>query len=162
MKKIIYIALIGLLSGCATQYQSSGFSGGFTDTELAPGYYRITFRGNGVTSGERVSDFALLRASELMINRQCKNFQVLNSKDTVNTSYYSTPQTTITNVSAYRYGNYINGNATSVSSGGGYEAVNRARSTIEVRCVNQEPDPSMNIFDANFINQRLKQKYKID
>ncbi|HFE9764558.1 TPA: hypothetical protein ACGA4J_001321 [Acinetobacter baumannii] len=162
MKKIAYIALIGLLSGCATQYQSSGFSGGFTDTELAPGYYRITFRGNGVTSGERVSDFALLRASELMINRQCKNFQVLNSKDSVNTSYYATPQTTTTNVSAYRYGNYINGSATSVSSGGGVEAVNRARSTIEVRCVNQEPDPSMNIFDAIFINQKLKQKYKID
>lgn len=162
MKKIAFIILVSILSACSTKYQTSGFTGGFNETELAPGYYRITFRGNGVTSRERVSDFALLRASELMIQAQCNNFQVLNPKDTVSTSYYSTPQTTTTNVSAYQYGNYINGNATSVSSGGGFEAVNRARSTIEVRCVNQEADPSINIFDSNFINQKLKQKYKMD
>lgn len=162
MKKLIPLALLILASGCATQYQSSGFTGGFNETELAPGYFRISFRGNGVTSRERVSDFALLRASELMLSNKCTNFQVLNPKDSVSTSYYSTPQTSSTNISAYQHGNYINGNATTITSGGGYESINRARTTIEVRCVNREADPSLNIFDSKFINQKLKQKYRIE
>lgn len=162
MKKIKYIVLIGFLSGCATQYQSSGFSGGFTDTELAPGYYRITFRGNGVTSREKVNDFALLRASDLMLSKGCKSFQVLNGKDTVNTSYVDLPRTTTTNANVYAYGNYATANATTTTYGGGLQSVHRAKTTLDARCINAEADPSQNIFDTNFINQKLKQKYRIN
>lgn len=161
MKFFCLIPII-LLSACATSYQSNGLTGGFEDTELSPGYYRITFRGNGVTSREKVNEFALLRASELMLSRGCKSFQVLNGKDTVNTSYVDLPRTTSTNANVYAYGNYATANATTTTYGGGLKSVHRAKTTLDARCINAEADPSQNIFDTNFINQKLKQKYKIN
>ncbi len=161
MKFFSLIPII-LLSACATSYQSNGLTGGFEDTELSPGYYRITFRGNGVTSREKVNEFALLRASDLMLSRGCKSFQVLNGKDTVNTSYVDLPRTTSTNANVYAYGNYATANATTTTYGGGLQSVHRAKTTLDARCINAEADPSQNIFDTNFINQKLKQKYKIN
>ncbi|HBM1866028.1 MULTISPECIES: CC0125/CC1285 family lipoprotein [Acinetobacter] len=161
MKFFSLIPII-LLSACATSYQSNGLTGGFEDTELSPGYYRITFRGNGVTSREKVNEFALLRASDLMLSRGCKSFQVLNGKDTVNTSYVDLPRTTSTNANVYAYGNYATANATTTTYGGGLQSVHRAKTTLDARCINAEADPSQNIFDTNFINQKLKQKYRIN
>ncbi|ENU45346.1 hypothetical protein I6L25_00860 [Acinetobacter nosocomialis] len=161
MKFFCLIPII-LLSACATSYQSNGLTGGFEDTELSPGYYRITFRGNGVTSREKVNEFALLRASDLMLSRGCKSFQVLNGKDTVNTSYVDLPRTTSTNANVYAYGNYATANATTTTYGGGLQSVHRAKTTLDARCINAEADPSQNIFDTNFINQKLKQKYRIN
>lgn len=160
--KFFYLIPIILLSACATSYQSNGLTGGFEDTELSPGYYRITFRGNGVTSREKVNEFALLRASDLMLSRGCKSFQVLNGKDTVNTSYVDFPRTTSTNANVYAYGNYATANATTTTYGGGLQSVHRAKTTLDARCINAEADPSQNIFDTNFINQKLKQKYRIN
>lgn len=161
MKFFCLIPII-LLSACATSYQSNGLTGGFEDTELSPGYYRITFRGNGVTSREKVNEFALLRASDLMLSRGCKSFQVLKGKDTVNTSYVDLPRTTSTNANVYAYGNYATANATTTTYGGGLQSVHRAKTTLDARCINAEADPSQNIFDTNFINQKLKQKYRIN
>ncbi|HHP4769555.1 TPA: CC0125/CC1285 family lipoprotein [Acinetobacter baumannii] len=161
MKYFSLIPII-LLSACATNYQSNGLTGGFEDTELSPGYYRITFRGNGVTSRERVNEFALLRASDLMLSKGCKSFQVLNGKDSVNTSYVDLPRTTSTNANVYAYGNYATANATTTTYGGGLQSVHRAKTTLDARCINAEADPSQNIFDTNFINQKLKQKYRIN
>ncbi|NNP70926.1 hypothetical protein [Acinetobacter sp. Ac_5812] len=162
MRKVFLILSVFLLTACATGYKNSGFGGGFEDTELSPGYFRITFKGNGVTSSERVSDLALLRASDLMQSKGCKSFQVLNGKDSISTSYVDLPRTTTTNANVYGYGNYATGNATTTSYGGGLQSVHRAKTTIDVRCVEAEADPSQNIFDTNFINQKLKQKYKIN
>ncbi|HCQ9935465.1 CC0125/CC1285 family lipoprotein [Acinetobacter nosocomialis] len=161
MKFFSLIPII-LLSACATSYQSNGLTGGFEDTELSPGYFRISFRGNGVTSSERVNEFALLRASDLMLSNGCKSFQVLNGKDSINTSYVELPRTTTTNANIYGYGNYASANATTMTYGGGLKSVHRAKTTIDVRCINAEADPSQNIFDTNFINNKLKQKYRIN
>ncbi|HCQ9930471.1 hypothetical protein LDY95_02680 [Acinetobacter baumannii] len=161
MKIISLIPLI-LLTACATTYKSNGLAGGFEDTELSPGYYRISFRGNGFTSSERVNDFALLRASDLMLSKGCKSFQVLNGKDTVHTSYVDLPRTTSTNANVYAYGNYATANATTTTYGGGLQSVHRAKTTLDARCINAEADPSKNIFDTNFINQKLKEKYRVN
>ena len=55
-------AIILALSGCATGYPSSGFSGGFEETALAPNIYRVEFSGNGYTSSTRAEELALLRS----------------------------------------------------------------------------------------------------
>ncbi|WP_336948627.1 CC0125/CC1285 family lipoprotein [Acinetobacter junii] len=161
MKYIYLIFATLFISACSTGYKSSGLTGGFEETELAPGYYRINFRGNAFTSGEKVSQYALLRASELMLERSCNSFEVLNGKDYVNTLYMETPRTSTTNASAYVYGNYATGSATTTSYGGGLQSINKASTTLDVRCVNQEADPSRNIYDSQFLNQKLKKKYRI-
>jgi len=51
---------------------------GFTETRLAPDIFAISFAGNSFTSPERVSDFALLRAAELTLNKGDNRFTLLN------------------------------------------------------------------------------------
>ena len=61
------LSLALVLSGCATAYQSNSLTGGYTDTQLAPDVFRVSFSGNAFTSNDRVQDFALLRAAELTL-----------------------------------------------------------------------------------------------
>lgn len=64
-------------AGCATSYQKDGFSGGYSEMKLAENVYKVTFRGNGYTSSERVGNYFLRRCAE--ITKQTGNkFFVLN------------------------------------------------------------------------------------
>jgi hypothetical protein len=45
----------------------------------APDIFAISFAGNSFTSPERVSDFALLRAAELTLNKGDNRFTLLNA-----------------------------------------------------------------------------------
>jgi hypothetical protein len=74
LKSITLVAALGLglgLAACetATPYQPlvTGHmtSGGFTDQQLEPGHFRVTFRGNSLTSRETVETYLLYRAAEL-------------------------------------------------------------------------------------------------
>jgi hypothetical protein len=66
-KYLICLSGTSVILGCATPYQSSGLTGGYKETKLAPDIARITVEGNGYTSRDRVQDFALLRASEMAL-----------------------------------------------------------------------------------------------
>ena len=64
------------LSACtttSTPYQplsaSNQVSGGYSDVELAPGRYRVTFAGNSLTSREQVETYLLYRAAELTLQQ---------------------------------------------------------------------------------------------
>lgn len=70
-----------LLAGCATGYHSTGFTGGFSETWLAPDVVRVNFRGNGWTDPERAQDFALLRAAELGMTRGFSHVVVRSEQD---------------------------------------------------------------------------------
>src|SRR6266446_847886 len=76
------IALV--LLGCATPYQRNqlrgGVAGGFSETKLAPDYYRVTFRGNGLTQPERASDFALLHAADIALENGYPFFEITNAE----------------------------------------------------------------------------------
>ncbi|MHA3059905.1 CC0125/CC1285 family lipoprotein [Acinetobacter sp. ANC 4636] len=162
MKKFIILAAL-ILSGCATSYQPNGFigNGGFDDTQLAPNYYRVTFKGNEKTSKERAKDFALLRASELMKQNGCQSFKVVKENDEVRTGDIFLPQTHTTNINTTQFGNYSTGTATTTSYGGGVAKLHFPKAIIEVLCVTDLPDISKNIYDTNFLNKSLKDKYKI-
>ena len=79
---ILMLLGIGLV-GCATPYKPNGFAfnGGFDSLELEPNYFRVVFKGNEKTSRERANDFALLRVSDLMIERNCSSFAVVKTSE---------------------------------------------------------------------------------
>src|SRR5204862_5042008 len=79
--------------GCATPYQSGGFGGGFSDTQLALDIFRVNFRGNGYTSPERAQDFALLRASELALQHGFAHFAIIDQHNSTRVQSYTTPGT---------------------------------------------------------------------
>jgi hypothetical protein len=69
-------SLMLVLASCATPYQSQSHSGGYTDRQIAPGVYRITFQGNRFTTSVRAKDFALRRAAELTLDAGVSYFLI--------------------------------------------------------------------------------------
>ena len=60
-----------LLAGCASPAvyapRVKGAETGYTDRELTPNRYRVTFTGNSVTPRETVENYLLLRAAEITL-----------------------------------------------------------------------------------------------
>lgn len=162
MKKIVILGMF-LLTSCATSYQPKGIigNGGFEDTELAPNYFRVVFKGNDATSEEKASDFALLRTSDLMIERGCNVFKVVKYTSNGRSSAIMLPQTQTTYANVNSIGNQAFGSATTSSVGGGLMRLYMPRITIEAKCSNDEIDIEKGVYDSNFINQSIKKKYKI-
>lgn len=80
MRPVTRLAVAGALAaalvvgGCAssgTPYQplsaSSEIAGGYSDTKLSEGRYRVVFAGNRLTSRETVESYLLFRAAELTL-----------------------------------------------------------------------------------------------
>jgi hypothetical protein len=63
------VAVCVALCGCATAYQKSGLTGGYTDRRLTDSTYYVDFAGNGYASGERVHMFFLYRCAELTLEK---------------------------------------------------------------------------------------------
>ena len=155
-----FLALAVCAGGCATDYQSSGLTGGYGDTRLAPDAFRVTFDGNAYTSGERAQDFALLRASELTLANGFKYFAIVDESSSTTVSAVVTPGTAQTTGNAYVYGNYgtYSGTTTYVPPQVFYSS--RPRTGLLIRCFRSKPE-SIYTFDATFLQQSLKEKYKI-
>jgi len=86
IKTIALAAAVGAalaLAGCqtATPYQPLGTgtaaSGGFSDQQLEPGRFRVTFQGNSLTSRETVETYLLFRAAELTVNQGFDWFEMV-------------------------------------------------------------------------------------
>lgn len=148
-----------LLSSCATSYQSKGFTGGFSETQLAPDTVQIRFRGNGYTKRERTNDFALLRAAELCLNSSCKYFKVLGGETSTDSYTHVTsggPSYTSGTLTNYGYGNYGYSGYTNHSSPT-VTTFKRHESVITVKFFRSKP--SGGAYDANFISQSIRSKY---
>lgn len=82
-----------VLAACATPVtygpKAPGTSVGYTDEQLGPNRYRVTYSGNSVTSRETVEDFLLRRAAEVTLNSGFHYF-LFDTRDTkAHTTYYS-------------------------------------------------------------------------
>ena len=176
--KILLAGLVAilLLAGCATPYHSTGFTGGYSDTQLAPDVFRIVFRGNGYTSTERAQDFALLRASELTLQNGFICFAVIDEQESTSTSSYTTPGRADT--TAYGTG-FSSGDIYLNPYGGSYSGTSstyanatttytppqtyvfyKPESGLLIRVFRAKPD-GIFTFDAAFLRQSLSQKYHI-
>lgn len=154
-------ALSFVLTACATTYQSSGFTGGFTDTQLAPDLFRVSFSGNAFTSPERVQDFALLRAAELCISNGFKYFAVVDTADQSRTETYVTPSTAQTTGTATAYGNSATYSGTTTVTPGQVYSFYKPGIGLMVRGFSQKPEDIYS-FEADFLVRTLKAKYEIE
>jgi len=151
MKYQLGFLLLGaiVLSGCATGYGPSGFSGGYSDSMLQSDMFRVTFKGNGHTDSETVSDYALLRAAELTINHGYNYFVIADAKDSTSTGYAAVPGQVRTT------GNY------NAYTGGYIVPIEKARSSIVIKCFVEDPNAGGVAFKARELSRNLKSKYKI-
>ena len=160
MKYIFVLILAVLVTACATTYQSKGFSGGYSETQLDENIFRVTFNGNGYTSRERVADFTLLRSAELTLETGYKYFVVVDANSYSKTGVVTTPQTTTTNANVNIYGNTAYGAATSTTTGGNSFLVTKPSSSNTIVMLNEKPEGTF-AYNAEFLTNSLKKKYEI-
>ena len=157
----ICIAAVAIfISSCATPYQPTGFTGGFSETQLAPDVFRINFCGNGYTSSERAQDFALLRAADLCSQYHFTSFAILNENDSTSTSAISTPGYAYSTGSAYAYGNSATYSSRTTYSPGQTIVIHKPQAGLLIRGFQTKPSDIFT-FDVVFLQKSLKQKYHI-
>lgn len=91
--RLCSVGLLLILCACATGYgprdpwwRNWGM-GGWYETQLGEDRYRVSFFGNGATSDDRASDFALLRACDLAIENGYDYFIIEASESGVAIGY---------------------------------------------------------------------------
>lgn len=149
-----------VLNGCATSYQQKGFTGGYSETQLAPDVFRVNFQGNGYTSAERAQDFALLRAAELSLERGFKYFALLDEASSNKLSTFTTPGSAYTTGSAYGSGNYATYSGHTTYTPGQTFLISKPHTGVLVRGFTNKLD-DIYTFDAEFLRQSLKRKYNV-
>ena len=146
--------------GCATPYKSIGFMGGYSESQLASDVFRVYFRGNAKTSGERAQDFALLRAADLTLQRGFGFFAIIDESFSTSVSTLTTPGTAQTTGSGQVSGNSLTYSASTIYTPPMTDFVFKPQAALFIRCFNEKPE-GIYAFDAEFVQQSLKQKYGI-
>ena len=149
-----------LLAGCATSYQSNGFTGGYSETQLAPDVFRVAFRGNGYTSPERAQDFSMLRAAELALQHGFTHLAVVDERSSTTAHSFTTAGQATTTGTAYVYGNQATYSGHTTYTPGQTHTFYKPRTGLVVQFFKAKPD-GVFAFDAVFLQQSIKQTYKI-
>ena len=111
MKRFAILVWVGLLAGCATEYQPQSFTGGFSDYMTAPDEAVVTFHCIGYTPAERVVEMAALRCAEVTLQHGYRYFVVTNVADLSGNSSFTTPGYAQTPGYANAFGNFATGSA---------------------------------------------------
>lgn len=143
LRAVVLVTIVSL-GGCATAYQPKSFSGGFSETDLGPTSFKIGFSGNGFTSPERASDFAMLRAADKSLEDGCNYFTIMNESEGGSTSSFTTATATFGRHSAW-------GNSFTTP-------IFKPNSTLLVRCFTRQTAGNT-LFDAHFIAHSIRNKY---
>lgn len=149
---ILWLFLVLCLAACSTGYQPQGFTGGFTDLQIEPGVFRISFAGNGYTRPRHAEDLALLRACEITLTNGYTCFHVLDAQNEVYTSTLHEPSSATTTF----YGN----TAQTTIYPGETVHIHRPLSVMFIQ-VFDAPPTGVRTFDAQFLGQQLAAQYHV-
>jgi hypothetical protein len=162
MRRVAILFAALMLAGCATPYQRVGFTGGYSETQLGENIFQVSFHGNGFTSRERASDFSLLRAAELTLEKGFSYFVIVETGKNTEIGTYTTSTRSYTTGSAYGYGDYAYGSATTTTYGGQTYIISKPSATNTILCFKEKPEINGLVFNAEFVIKSIKQKYEIN
>jgi len=137
----IQLSLVISLAGCATPYQPTGLTGGFTETRLSENVLEVNFRGNGFTDEKKARDFTLLRSAELTLQNGFNYFTLVDS-DT---------------------DKFAGATGANVLAGGVAAFIPQPSTTNTIQMHKSKPDGSAGIvvYDASYICKSFGSKYGI-
>ncbi len=132
-----------ILSGCAVPvaYKPYGTglisSGGYSDTKIQEGLYRISFDGDSFTTSSRAADLSMLRSAEVTLRDGYKYFTISDDKSE-----------TVSGLTSVGYRRVAPD----------YYPV----SVYIIRCYKEKPaDASGIVYDAPEVSKNIKAQYKI-
>ena len=70
------ILVVASLTSCATGYQASGITGGYTEKKISDSAYMVSFGGNGFASKDRIYYFWTYRCAELTLEKGYSLFSI--------------------------------------------------------------------------------------
>jgi hypothetical protein len=151
------------LAGCATAYQSKGFTGGYSESKLSENVFRVYFRGNAKTSAERAEDFTMLRSAELSQDHGFSYFIVVdeNSVSEV-TGTYNTPTQTNTTATATAVGNTAYRTSHSTTSGSLAMHIRKPSDRMTIVCFREKPTVDGTVYEARFVVGSIRSKYGME
>ncbi len=152
------LLLIILLSSCATSYKPRGsFSGGYSSIQISDNTFTVSFAGNGSTSRERATDFALLRSAELTVEKGFKYFIITDSTEYLEESVYTTP-VRVENT-ADTSGKKTT--ATTTISGGETFYTSEPRISNTIIAFKEKPTTESVVYNPIFIITSVRSKYNL-
>lgn len=157
LRPYMSIALMVALVGCSTAYKKDGYTGGFSEIQLAEDVFEITFEANGFTNKKKAADYALLRAAELTLTSGYPYFQVTDQRDweKVKRSYSDgTAKTTETDV----FGKKTYKTTYSAPETKEYRHPRSSRTVLLLR---HRPEGG-SVYDAKIVYRSITAKYGID
>lgn len=154
-----FVAALVALVGCATAYQSRGFTGGFSETQLGENIFRVSFEGNEFTDNERAVDFTMLRCAELALQNGSPYFIVVEASSDNSLSTYTTPSRAYTTGSVQSYGNTAFGSANTTIYGGQTYLLSAPRSENTIVLLREKPEDAGVVYEARFVFDSISTKY---
>jgi len=148
-----------VLSACATSYQADSWTGGFSETQVAPNAFRVSFRGNGFTSRNRAEEMTLLRSAELTLQSGFTHFVIVDGRSGVDVSQVFTPAVTTGTSTFGAPGGVPTMHSTSTTTGGQAIAITKPSTTNTIVCYPAPPASATMVYDARFVMQSLGRKY---
>lgn len=155
----LFVLAASALMGCATfrhpgreptEYQATGPSGGFSETQLHHSAWFVNFYGNAYTSDERVLDFLLLRSAELTLRNGFRYFIIASQEDRTRHDSFTTPTATF----------FIGQIATTY--GGQTEHVSWPAKSHTIVCFAQHPPETAGFtYDAQVLEASISKKYHL-
>ena len=142
MKKVLPIIFFSFtLMGCATEYQSSGMTGGYNDQMTGPNTATVEFQGNGFTKSTTTKKFAMRRAAELTLQRGFDYFLIEGG----NTSTKEVEMSGTIQCNSY-------GNTTSCNEIGG-GSVSKPSSSLDIRMFRGKTPNQTGYYDARYLSR---------
>jgi hypothetical protein len=152
--------LLTALAGCATAYQSKGFTGGYSESQLSDNVFRVYFRGNAKTTAERAEDFTLLRSAELAQDHGFPYFIVVDENSVTEVmGTYNTPTQTNTTATATAVGNTAYGTSHSATSGSLSMHIRKPSDRMTVVCFRDKPSVDGMVYESRFVVGSIRSKY---
>jgi hypothetical protein len=158
MKHPLLLALAAALitSGCAAYGPNNFWTGGYTDTQLAPDVFRITFQGSAWSGAQNAQDLAMLRAADLTVKNGFSYFAIMTSAEGAWRGSVTTPGQLV--ATGYGAGKmyYVRGTYTP----GATIAIEHPRSGLLIKCFTSKPE-NIPVLDARFLQKSIRRTYNI-
>ena len=167
-----------LLTSCATGYHQLKRTGGYSElnfgTSEAGALFAVEFSGNGFTSPERASDFALLRCAEVTLKAGYTHFYLISHVGNVSEEEFKTPTHTTGNVRVTTSGRTTTARGTATTYGGQTITTRKPLARNLIFCSKGELTPKeltgatispalegKTVFDAQFVARLVRTKYDL-
>lgn len=79
--KILFVASLMFLVGCATPYQKDGWRGGYSESQVNRDMFEVTFNANGYTSESAVYNYVKRRCAELTLEQGYTHYVILAQRE---------------------------------------------------------------------------------